>query len=84
MVLALCPGDDHTGPMVISTTPQQPPSAALVSHLRLRLGLSDNALALGIRQAEQQQAPLPIVLWRFGLISLEQLDGVLGWQEQQP
>lgn len=84
MALAGCGGADHTGSMVISTTPQQPPSAALVSHLRLRLGLSDSALALGIRQAEQEQAPLPIVLWRFGLISLEQLDGVLSWQDQQP
>jgi hypothetical protein len=25
-----------------------------------------------------------VVLWRFGLISLEQLDAVLTWQDQQP
>ena len=53
-------------------------------HLRLRLGLSDSALALGQKQAELEQAPLPVVLWRFGLISLEQLDAVLSWQDQQP
>ena len=69
--------------MVICSTPQSPPPAALLRHLRLRLGLSESALALGLRQAEQEQAPLPIVLWRFGLISLEQLDAVLGWQDQQ-
>ena len=70
--------------MVICSTPQSPPPPALLRHLRLRVGLSESALALGLRQAEQEQAPLPIVLWRFGLISLEQLDAVLGWQDQQP
>jgi hypothetical protein len=70
--------------MVISTTPQPPPSPALLRFLRLQLGLSDSAVALGQRQAHQEQAPLPVVLWRFGLISLEQLDAVLSWQDQQP
>lgn len=84
MAFANCPEPDHSGVMVISTTPQQPPSSALVNHLRLRLGLSDSALALGMRQAGLEQAPLPIVLWRFGLISLEQLDAVLSWQDRQP
>jgi hypothetical protein len=66
--------------MVISSSPQPPPSAALLRYLRHELGLSDNALQLGLRQSEQEQAPLPVVLWRFGLISLEQFDQVLGWQ----
>ena len=66
--------------MVISSSPQPPPSLALLRYLRHELGLSDNALQLGLRQSEQEQAPLPVVLWRFGLISLEQFDQVLGWQ----
>ena len=69
--------------MVISSSPQQPPSDALLRQLRQELGLSDNALSLGLRQAELEQAPLPVVLWRFGLISLEQLDQVFGWQAAQ-
>jgi hypothetical protein len=69
--------------MVISTSPQPHPSPALIDHLRQDLGLSDKALNLGLRQAQQEQAPLPVVLWRFGLISLEQLDQLLSWQEQQ-
>ena len=69
--------------MVISSTPQQPPSQALLRQLRQELGLSDSALGLGLRQAELEQAPLPVVLWRFGLISLEQLDQVFGWQAAQ-
>ena len=53
-------------------------------YLRQDLGLSENALNLGLKQAQLEQAPLPVVLWRFGLISLEQLDQVLAWQDSQP
>jgi len=67
--------------MVICTTPQPVPSGTLLSFLRHRLALSESALALGIRQSQLEQAPLPVVLWRYGLISLEQLDAVLGWQD---
>lgn len=69
--------------MVISSSPQPPPSEALLRRLRQELGLSDSALELGLRQAELEQAPLPVVLWRFGLISLDQLDRLLTWQLQQ-
>jgi hypothetical protein len=69
--------------MVISSSPQQPPSPALLRQLRQELGLSDSALGLGLRQAELEQAPLPVVLWRFGLINLEQLDQVFAWQAAQ-
>lgn len=69
--------------MVHATTPQPPPSAALLRLLRHQLGLSESAVALGVRQADLEQAPLPVVLWRFGLISLEQFDQLLSWQERQ-
>jgi len=51
--------------------------------LQQRLGLSSNALTLGLRQAELEQAPLPVVLWSFGLLSLDQLQQVLDWQDAQ-
>ena len=70
--------------MVIPTSPQPLPSRELVRYLRQDLGLSENALNLGLKQAQLEQAPLPVVLWRFGLISLEQLDQVLAWQDNQP
>ena len=69
--------------MVISTSPQPPPAQALLRFLRNQLGLSESAIAMGIRQSEVEQAPLPVVLWRFGLISLEQFEHVLDWQDQQ-
>ena len=55
----------------------------MVRFLRHQLCLSENALQLGIKQSQLEQAQLHAVLWRFGLISLEQFDAVLTWQDQQ-
>ena len=54
-----------------------------MDYLRRDIGLSEDALALGVRQAIQEQAPLPVTLWRFGLLNLGQLDQVLDWQDGQ-
>ena len=51
--------------------------------LEQRLGVSRNAINLGLRQAELEQAPLPIVLWSFGLLTLDQFEQVLDWQNAQ-
>ena len=70
--------------MEMSSERQPPPSDALLQFLQRRLGLSPSALELGQRQAELEQAPLPIVLWSFGLLSLQQLEDVFDWQNSQP
>jgi hypothetical protein len=67
--------------MVLSSSPQSLPPQALLRYLRQQIGLSESALALGIKQSQLEQAPLPVVLWRYGLISLEQLEQVLSWQD---
>ena len=69
--------------MVISSDPQPVASRALIEFLQQRLGLSENAINLGIRQAQLEQAPLPVVLWSFGLLNLTQYQEVLDWQQQQ-
>lgn len=69
--------------MVVCSHPQPAASKELQDFLQARLGLSSNALNLGLRQAELEQAPLPIVLWSFGLLSLEQLQQVLDWENNQ-
>ena len=70
--------------MVMSSHQQPPATDALLQFLQRRLGLSPSALELGQRQAELEQAPLPIVLWSFGLLSLQQLEDVFDWQNSQP
>ena len=67
--------------MVISNCRQPPPSSDLMAFLRHQIGLSEGAMELGLRQSALEQAPLPAVLWRYGLITLEQLDRVLAWQD---
>ena len=69
--------------MVMSSQRQPPATDALLQFLQRRLGLSPSALELGLRQAELEQAPLPIVLWSFGLLSLQQLEEVFDWQNNQ-
>ena len=70
--------------MVMSSQRQPSATDALLQFLQRRLGLSPSALELGQRQAELEQAPLPIVLWSFGLLSLQQLEDVFDWQNTQP
>ncbi len=69
--------------LVISSQNQKPPSQHLIQFLQQRVGVSENAISLGIRQADSEQAPLPIVLWSFGLLSLSQYQQVLDWQTNQ-
>jgi hypothetical protein len=69
--------------MVLSSGPPPLPSPALQRFLRSQIGLSESALALGIRQAQLEQAPLAVVLWRFGLINLQQFEQLLQWQDSQ-
>ena len=69
--------------MIYSSHPQPLASEKLKAFLTDKLGLSDNALQLGIRQSALEQAPLVIVLWSFGLLNMEQLEQVLDWQNSQ-
>ena len=63
--------------MVISSHPQTTTFPQPLTFLRQHLGLSDNALNLSLRQAKLEQAPLPIILWSFGLLSLSQYEQAL-------
>jgi hypothetical protein len=69
--------------MLMCSHPQPSATEELEQFLLRSVGLSLNALQLGLRQAELEQAPLPIVLWSFGLLNLEQLQTVLDWQDAQ-
>ena len=80
--MAIRLGQRPRAAMVLSTQPQPKPPAELLAFLQQKLGLSDNALELGLRQAELEQAPLPIVLWSFRLLNLLQYQEVLEWQRR--
>ena len=68
--------------MIITSHNQSDASSELIEFLQKKIGLSQKALALGIRQSRNEQAPLPVVLWSFGLLDLNQYQEVLDWERE--
>jgi hypothetical protein len=54
----------------------------LIHYLQQDLGLSDAALALVTRQQQPTVTELPIVLWNYGLITLDQLGSIFDWMAE--
>ena len=52
----------------------------LIDFLQDQLALSQGAIAMAVRLGEQNPGPLPMILWQYGLISLEQLNQIFDWQ----
>ena len=46
-----------------------------------KIGISRNALELGIKRSHFENAPLPVVMWSYGLLTLTQLNKILLWQQ---
>ena len=55
------------------------PSEELCDFLIDKLGISQDALELGIKRSFLENSPLPIVMWSYGLITLSQLKIILLW-----
>jgi hypothetical protein len=53
----------------------------LVRFLLKELAISQESIDLALRRREQDPGPLPMVLWQYGLISLEQLEQIYDWLE---
>tara|TARA_B100000579_G_C22446887_1_gene672472 strand:- start:476 stop:685 length:210 start_codon:yes stop_codon:yes gene_type:complete len=56
-----------------------PPSDELCNFIIDKLGISHNALQLGLKRSSLENSPLPIVMWSYGLITLSQLKIILLW-----
>ncbi len=55
--------------------------ARLIRFLQEDLALSASSLSLALRHLEQDPGPLPMILWQYGLVTLEQLDRIYDWLE---
>lgn len=53
----------------------------LIDFLEQELALSENSIALALRHSEQDPGPLPMILWRYGFVSIEQLEQIFDWLE---
>jgi hypothetical protein len=55
--------------------------ASLIRFLQNDLAVSQESINLALRYSEQERGPLPMVLWQYGLITLEQLEQIYDWLE---
>jgi Protein of unknown function (DUF2949) len=53
----------------------------LIEFLRDELGISENAIAIAQRHHDSTPNVLPMILWQYGLITLEDLDRIFDWLE---
>jgi Protein of unknown function (DUF2949) len=57
-------------------------NSRFIRFLEEELALSADSLAMAIRHREQDPGPLPMILWQYGLITIEQLDRIYDWLEK--
>ena len=46
----------------------------IISFLVEEIGLQESSIELGLRLSIVNNAPLPILLWNYGLLTIEELD----------
>ncbi len=56
-------------------------NAQLIHFLQEELALSTPSIDMALRRYQQNPGPLPMILWQYGLVSLEQLDRIFAWLE---
>ncbi len=64
---------------MVSTKQKQ---AQLIQFLRWELAIPASSIAIALRHPEQDTGQLPMILWQYGLVSLEQLDRIFDWLAQ--
>jgi hypothetical protein len=52
-----------------------------IHFLQEDLALSSSSIAIALRYREQDPGPLPMILWQYGLVTLDQLDRIFDWLE---
>lgn len=52
-----------------------------IRFLQEDLAISTASIAVALRHREQDPGPLPMILWQYGLITIEQLEQIYDWLE---
>ncbi|ERN41557.1 protein of unknown function (DUF2949) [Rubidibacter lacunae KORDI 51-2] len=50
--------------------------------LQDELAIPDDAIATAERHVRLNPGPLPMILWQYGLVTLDQLDRIYDWLER--
>ena len=59
----------------------QPIQIKLIQFLQEELAIPANSIVLAMRHHRQDTSQLPMILWQYGLITLQQLDRIFDWLE---
>ncbi|HEY9613708.1 DUF2949 domain-containing protein [Allocoleopsis sp.] len=54
----------------------------LIHFLQDKLTISASSISVALRMRQRASEPLPIILWQYGLVSLQQLERIFDWQER--
>lgn len=54
----------------------------LINFLQEDLAISPSSVSIGLKQIEHNPGPLPMILWQYGLVTIEQLDRIYDWMER--
>ncbi|HAZ46070.1 MAG TPA: DUF2949 domain-containing protein [Cyanobacteria bacterium UBA11369] len=52
-----------------------------IRFLQEELAISNGSIKIALRHREQDPGPLPMILWQYGLVTLEQLEKIYDWLE---
>jgi hypothetical protein len=55
--------------------------ARLIEFLRDEMGISESAIAMAQRHQDSTPNLLPMILWQYGLITLDDLNRIFDWME---
>lgn len=55
----------------------------LINFLQQEIALSTDDISVALRHPELNNAPLPMLLWQYGLVDIEQLGRIFDWLEMQ-
>lgn len=60
---------------------RSPTQSELIKFINQELDISPDSLAMAIRHSQTSLGSLPMILWQYGLINLNQLDRIFLWME---
>lgn len=56
-------------------------NARFIRFLQEDLAVSASGIKIALRHRENDPGPLPMILWQYGLVTIEQLDKIYDWLE---
>ncbi|BAS56715.1 hypothetical protein NIES2135_39690 [Leptolyngbya boryana NIES-2135] len=59
--------------------PAESTEIELIDYLKDELAVSDDSIDLALRHCQQERGTLPMVLWRYGFVSIDQLNQIFDW-----